>query len=205
MGLNQGDAHHPVAALARRWSLPVTVLAVAGVLALWGDAGREALSYNRGAIAAGEVWRLASGHLAHLGWSHFLLNAAGLIMTWYLVGAGLSGARWVLVMVAIVGAIDAGFWFLNPGLDWYVGLSGLLHGMLIAGAVACLRQGHRDAWLIVGLVALKLGYEQLVGPLPGSESSSGGPVIVAAHLYGALAGAAAGILLPDRVKATAPI
>jgi len=38
------------------------------------------------------------------------------------------------------------------------------------------------------LLGLKLAWEQLAGPLPGSEALSGGPVVVDAHLYGTSAG-----------------
>ena len=34
----------------------------------------------------------------------------------------------------------------------------------------------------------KIVWEQVVGPMPFSESTSGGPVLVDAHLYGAVGG-----------------
>jgi hypothetical protein len=42
-------------------------------------------------------------------------------------------------------------------------------------------------------VAAKLGFEQIQGPIPFTQASAGGPVIVAAHLYGAIGGALAAI------------
>ena len=51
-----------------------------------------------------------------------------------------------------------------------------------------------ESVVICALVIGKLIYEQLFGPLPGSESTSGGSVVVNAHLYGAIGGAiAAGV------------
>ncbi|MDH3532647.1 MAG: rhombosortase [Gammaproteobacteria bacterium] len=189
----------------RAWLLPG--LAIGGVvaLALAGDTGRSWLRYDRTAIGDGQLWRLISGHFVHLGWSHLLLNAAGLALVSYLVAARFSPARWLAIAVLTVAGIDAGFWWLEPQLEWYVGLSGLLHGLLAAGIVAGLRLRYREAWLLGVLVAAKLLYEQLVGPLPGSAASSGGTVVVAAHLYGALTGAAVGALLPIRVQPKAPI
>ena len=69
---------------------------------------------------------------------------------------------------------------------WYVGLSGVLHGFVAAGALALLlRRETLGAVLGVGLAA-KLIFEQIVGPVPFTAASVGGPVVVAAHLYGAI-------------------
>ena len=51
------------------------------------------------------------------------------------------------------------------------------------------------------IVAGKLAWEQFAGPLPGSESGSGGPVIVDAHLYGAVGGLLAAVLIRVRTSA----
>ena len=73
-------------------------------------------------------------------------------------------------------------------MAWYVGLSGVLHGLVAAGALALLlRREALGAVLALGLCA-KLGYEQLAGPVPFTAESVGGPVVVAAHLYGAAGG-----------------
>ena len=76
-----------------------------------------------------------------------------------------------------------------------MGLSGVLHAILVAGIILALSAGERVQWLLLCLVAIKLLWEQMVGPLPGSASVAGGPVLVDAHLYGAAAGAIAGFLL----------
>jgi hypothetical protein len=86
---------------------------------------------------------------------------------------------------------SAGFWYLSRNMLWYVGLSGVLHGLIIAGAIRGLRQLPGESAVILAAVIGKLTWEQLAGPLPGSESVSGGNVIVNAHLYGAIGGAIA--------------
>ena len=95
--------------------------------------------------------------------------------------------------------IDAGFWFLDRQLVWYVGLSGVLHGMLLAGLVAGWAERKTESLLLAALLLAKLIYEQFMGPLPGSESTAGGAVVVNAHLYGAAGGLFSGLLL--RVRA----
>jgi rhomboid family GlyGly-CTERM serine protease len=175
--------------------LPGFLLLAGFAIAAGGDGFREATRFERAAIGAGELHRLVTGHLAHLGWSHFLLNAAGLGLVWLLVGGAFSLLEWLVVAALCVAAIDAGLWILLPTLDWYVGLSGLLHGLLAAGAAGGLRRRPTESLIILFVVALKLAYETLGGPMPGAEGLSGGPVVTEAHLYGAVAGAVAGALL----------
>ncbi|MDJ0759180.1 MAG: rhombosortase [Woeseiaceae bacterium] len=166
----------------------LVIIVVSGLTLLAGESARLALRYERAGIEALELYRLLSGHLVHLGAGHFLLNAAGLLLVAFLVGAGLSAAAWWLVLGASIATIDLAFWFLNPTLIWYVGLSGVLHGMLVAGALVLFKQRPLESGVIVGLVVAKLAYEQLLGPLPGSETTSGGLVVIDAHLYGAIGG-----------------
>jgi rhomboid family GlyGly-CTERM serine protease len=158
------------------------------LLQLAGEPGRLALRFDRAAIGGGEIWRLVSGHLVHLGWSHFGLNIAGLILVWLLVGRQFTAGVWCVVLGAAVAGIDAGLWFLDPGLGWYVGLSGVLHGMLMAGIVGGIRSGSGEAAILGVLILVKLFWEQFFGPLPGSENIAGAIVVVNAHLYGAIAG-----------------
>jgi len=180
---------------ASHWRVAVALLLLCVLIGMFGDAGRELLRYDRLAIADGEYWRLVSGHFAHLGATHLLLNMAGLVLVWLLVGRYYSSLQWLLVLVVTLAVISGGFWFIDRHMLWYVGLSGVLHGLLLAGAIRGFTVLPPESAVIVALVAGKLVYEQLAGPLPGSESVSGGSVVVNAHLYGAIGGIiAAGIL-----------
>ncbi len=176
------------------WGLVVVLILIATLLMFSGDSGRALLRFERSGIAAGEWWRLLSGHLTHMGWSHVALNSAGLILVWYLVGTAFSALRWLLIAAVAIATMDTCFWFLNPDMAWYVGLSGLLHALLAAGIVARLGNINAETAILAALVIAKLAWEQFSGPLPGSELTSGGAVIVDAHLYGA-AGGVLGALL----------
>ena len=191
MGLDKLDN---AARLHRHWYAALMIAIIAALLQLGGDGARELLAYDRQALAAGELWRLLSGHFVHLGWSHLFLNLAGLSLVMWLVGYAFDVRRWVIITALSIAAIDAGLWLLDVQLDWYVGLSGLLHGLLAAGLFVGLARRDREALILAVFVLAKLGWEQLVGPLPGSESTSGGAVIVNAHLYGAAGGALGAVL-----------
>ena len=202
MGLNKLDN---AARLHRHWYAALLIAIVAVLLQLGGDASRELLAYDREALAAGELWRLLSGHFVHLGWSHLLLNLAGLSLVMWLVGYAFDVLHWALITALSIAAIDAGLWLLDVQLDWYVGLSGLLHGLLAAGLFVGLARRDREALILAVFVLAKLGWEQLVGPLPGSESTSGGAVIVNAHLYGAAGGALGAVLCRRSARPVASI
>ena len=193
MGLRPADGGSPALC---RWAWPGALALAAVAVAAGGLAAP--LRYEREAIAAGETWRLLTGHLAHLGTAHLVMNLVALGLVWLLVGRAFKAWGWGLAMLIIALGIDAGFWWLAPELEWYVGLSGLLHGLLAAGALAVSLQGgrgRRDGLLLLATLAAKLAFEQVGGAVPGSAALAGGPVVVDAHLYGALAGLAVGAVL----------
>ncbi|MGB5492555.1 MAG: rhombosortase [Woeseiaceae bacterium] len=205
MGLDKLKLIDARATVIKAWWLPFSMLLLALVLAFGGEATRVALRFDRPGILEGDWWRLISGHFVHLGGAHFALNAAGLGLVWYLVGKSFNGSRWLLIVIACLLGMDLGFWFLKPEISWYVGLSGLLHGLLAAGLAEKLRQPETETFILAALLLGKLAFEQLSGPLPGSEGTAGGPVVVDAHLFGAVSGALAAILLRIRVQPGAPI
>jgi rhomboid family GlyGly-CTERM serine protease len=157
-----------------------------------GDALRMDWRYQRDAIAAGESWRFLTAHLVHLDAAHALLNALGLVLLWGLFARAWRPLQWACAIGASLLAMGLGFWFLSPQLQWYVGASGLLHGVFAFGCIALLRE--RD-WIGVTATLVfiaKLAWEHWVGPLPFEE---GGTVVTVAHFYGAVGGFAAGLLM----------
>jgi rhomboid family GlyGly-CTERM serine protease len=204
MGLEKSKSTTAIS-VPTSWIVPAALLGIALLFMLGGETAREWLRYDRVWISEGESWRLLSGHLAHLGWSHFALNGAGLGLVWYLVGARYSSRVWVAIVGVSIATIDLGFWFFNPELHWYVGLSGLLHSLLAAGIVARLHPFDAETAVLALLLVSKLAWEQFGGALPGSEVTSGGPVIVAAHLYGAIGGVLGAVLSRIRVRPPASI
>lgn len=189
----------------RCWIAAAVLAALAIVLESGGDGFRSVLAWDRAAIGTGELWRLVSGHLVHLGWSHLVLNLAGLALILWVVGGAYACWRWLLIAVISLVAIDLGFWWLDTSLEWYVGLSGLLHGLLAAGLLRGAIARDPEALVLAALVLAKLAWEQFAGPLPGSAETAGGNVIVNAHLYGAVGGLLGALLVGRRVAPPAPI
>lgn len=157
----------------------------------------EILRYDRAAIAAGQIWRLVTGHLVHLGSGHLAVNVAGLALVALVVGRHLSLRAWAVTLLVCSLTTAVGLWWLSPGVRWYVGLSGVLHGLLVAGAAQGARRGPERQFnaLVLAVVVAKLGWEQFMGALPGTNRLAGGAVIVDAHLFGAIGGLAMAALL----------
>ena len=187
------------------WLIPAIIVGVSILVMFAGDAGKELLRYDRVWIGQGEFWRLISGHFAHLSWPHLALNSAGLMLVWYLVGPNFKTRSWLLVILITIATMDIAFWLMNPHLYWYVGMSGLLHGLLLAGIVIRLPALDLESGVLLLLLIAKISYEQYGGALPGSEATSGGPVVVDAHLYGALGGLLGALIGKIRAKSHAAI
>jgi rhomboid family GlyGly-CTERM serine protease len=205
MGLGQGDSEHRIIGGFSAW-LPLLAATLAALLlGLAGDTARDMLAFDRPAITAGEAWRLVSAHFVHLGLSHLLYNLTGLWLVWYLVSSALAVRDWMLVWILSIIAVSLGLWFFEPQLEWYVGLSGVIHGLLAAGVLCELGKHRLESWVLAIVLVGKIAWEQIVGPLPGSETASGGQVIVSAHFYGAIGGALAAAVIAIRVRVQASI
>ncbi|MFK8074988.1 MAG: rhombosortase [Granulosicoccus sp.] len=158
----------------------------------------DVLRFERNEIDQGHWWLLLTGNFVHLGQSHLWMNMAGFALVVALVWSHFSARIWLLIILFASLVVGLGLWRFNPEVGAYVGFSGTLHGLIIAGCLADLRSYPKSAATLLALVVAKLTWEQLSGPLPGSESTAGGSVVVDSHLYGAIGGAIIGsaLLLP---------
>src|SRR5579859_310743 len=160
---------------------------------LGGEPGRVLLRYDRTGLAAGQWWRLVTGHLIHLDLEHAALNSLGLVLMWALFARDYRPRQWFLITLTAMAAIDTGLWLRDSTVAWYVGSSGALHGVMAAGTLAHLRRRDLDGWILAIFIVVKLSYEQSAGALPFSESGPG--VVVDAHLFGSIGGACVAVCL----------
>lgn len=165
------------------------VLASLVLLALhWGgDATRTALAYGREPIQAGEWLRLVTGHWVHLNGTHVAMNIAGLWLLALLDIEDGAPSAYLLRSAVLSLAVGVMLYVLEPGLYWYVGLSGVLHGLFVIVLFRSIYP-RRDLLALVALLLLlvKLIWEHYHGAL--MQGTLDAPVIVSAHSYGALAG-----------------
>ncbi len=170
-----------------------------------GDEVLRLLRYDRGPVEAGQLWRLVTAHVVHLGWGHAVLNAAAFGLILVAFGPALRPAHWAWVVLSSLLVVDAGLWFIHPEVQWYAGLSGVLHGMVAAAAIAVWPANPRIAFAILAVVSGKLLWEFAAGPLPFSERMAGNSIIVQAHFWGAAGGALAALVVTRRHRGIDPL
>ncbi|MBA1146000.1 hypothetical protein H0Z60_02900 [Ectothiorhodospiraceae bacterium WFHF3C12] len=90
----------------------------------------------------------------------------------------------------------------SGGVDWYVGLSGALHGYAIY--LAAYSGGRAVFGLVTAVVAAKVGWESWQGASAALEAMVGGRVLVVTHLYGAVTGLTLALIVRMRARPPAP-
>lgn len=174
-----------------------TVLLI--ILQVYSDAILLSLRYESTLFINNEYWRLLSGHLVHLSWAHLFLNLLGLWTLLFIFHDIMKPTSLLISILFISIGISLGLYFFSPELDWYVGLSGVLHGLITFCILASYRTNKRSFQILLILIVIKLLWEQLFADPHAMKATIGGQVIYDAHLYGAISGvvfAAALFLVP---------
>ncbi len=173
----------------RPFLLPLGLSVLMLLIALSDEYLQQALRYDRQAIAEGQLWRLLSGHFVHMSSGHLIMNMLGLGLIAMFFWPLLGNWHWLGAIALSAMAVSGAIYAFDSQVLWYVGFSGVLHGLFVVASLANIRVRPGEGRLLLTLIGIKLLWEQVLGPLPGSEQTAGGPVLVDAHLYGAVAGA----------------
>ena len=146
------------------------------------------LAYYHTGIAQFEFWRLISASFCHTNFYHLLMNIFGLMITLLLF---IDTFKFIKIFPLIIfNSLFIGImlFFFEPQVSWYVGLSGVLHGLFSYGVSVDLYNKDRWGYLLGGGFILKIIYEQLFGAAQSTIDLINAPVLVNAHLYGAFSG-----------------
>ncbi|WP_144393568.1 rhombosortase [Pleionea sediminis] len=180
--------------LLRQYQIPLIIASIAILLAAFNQQLHEVLSYQRSLISDGELWRLVTGNFLHSNWPHLLLNIGGLFLIWFVYNdLGDPLWQWIFLLTPLLGCTLLLFAF-SPDLEGYVGLSGGLHGTIVAFGLADFRKNKLLSVLLVIGVTMKLGYEQVYGSSESIKELIQSNVAIDAHLWGAICGFAVGII-----------
>jgi rhomboid family GlyGly-CTERM serine protease len=178
----------------------VAIVVAAIALLLQAIGAVDALELRR-ALWMQQPWRLLTGHLVHLNWLHALVNAAALFIVARLFARDLDATRQGVVMALSAIVIGIGLSTAYRGIDWYRGLSGVIHALFFAGAAAWLVSERspdlRKVWLPAALLVggwIKVLFEQPRGDLLPHAEWLGAAVVPQAHLIGAACGTTLGLL-----------
>ncbi len=154
------------------------------------------LSYRYDNIAAGELWRIATGNLLHTNLWHLLMNLAGFWVILFLHEMHYKGhaSKFMGLFFSLCILEGLGLYFFYPELKGYVGLSGLLHGLFTFGALLDIRKGYISGYLLLVGVCLKVAYEMYFGASESVSSLINARVATESHFIGVLTGLLCGLV-----------
>lgn len=173
---------------------PIFITAIAFVLTLltltfFENMLFNTLSLDASKVSTGEYWRLLTANLVHFGWLHTLMNAAALLLCALAFFMDYSLKKFSLLLLWCCAGVGVGIYVFNPEYSPYAGLSGAIHGLIVAGLLQTRAYPLWIRVLALGLVVAKLVQENSAG-YEATDLQVLLPVAVAveSHLYGAIAG-----------------
>ncbi|HCM47214.1 MAG TPA: rhombosortase [Colwellia sp.] len=175
--------------IQKQHSLLVVIIALLAILAyLLNDEIDSLFVYQYQLISQGELWRIFTGHFLHTNGIHLLLNLAALILLWALHGHFYNLKNYSLLFITSALICSAGLFYFSPEIHQYVGLSGVLHGIFVFGAILDIRYKDKTGYLLFIGVWLKIAHEQFYGASKQVSTLIDANVAIDAHLWGALGG-----------------
>lgn len=153
------------------------------------------LIYDNQLIAQGEYWRLITGHLLHSNVIHLLLNGAAIILLCSLHGQFYTIKSYLLLFLFCALFTSLALYHFDPNLNRYVGLSGILHGVFVWGACLDIYHKEKTGYLLLVGVVIKIIHEQMFGASEDLAELIAANVAINAHLWGAIAGLIAFLIL----------
>lgn len=173
--------------LQPRYVFPPLCLILLSSLLAWLGMNNE-LEFNRQLIEQGQLWRLFTSQFVHANWAHLGLNCAGIALIWLLHGEYTSPSRYGFNIATLAIWCGLGVFWFCPTITIYTGLSALLHGVIIWGAIKDVTVGLKSGYVLFIGVWVKLIAEQINGPSADIGALINSTVAVDAHLIGAIGG-----------------
>ncbi|WP_059120346.1 rhombosortase [Vibrio sp. MEBiC08052] len=155
----------------------------------------DMLVWDKQAITQGQWWRIVTGNFTHTNTTHLAMNLIALWLITLIFRPSVRALWQQLLLLSLLIGIGL-FW---SDLDFYVGLSGTLHGLFASFALSEALQGRKSSWLLVVGVCGKVIWEQCFGASEATQALIEAPVAIQAHLLGLAGGLLFGF--STRIKA----
>ena len=163
----------------------------------------KALVYDRGAVLAGEAWRLITGPLVHFSGDHLFFN----LLVFAAAGSLIERKRPGLFALLCLAASAAGglcILYMSPGMSVFGGLSGIATAAVVFLALdEWARRGGRLWLAVLALTAGKVTLEWVLGA-PLFAGAGAFVVVPAVHLAGGLTAIGAHLAVLRRRWAPVP-
>ncbi|KPH64851.1 rhombosortase [Pseudoalteromonas porphyrae] len=165
---------------------PLCLMVLSALFALFSL--NDSLEFNRQLIEQGQVWRLISSQYVHTNWAHLGLNCAGIILIWALHAEHTKPLVYGAHTIVLATWCGICIYYFCPDIEIYTGLSALLHGVIVWGAIKDITVGMKTGWLLFFGIWAKILFEQLEGPSAQVSELIASNVAIDAHLIGAIGG-----------------
>jgi rhomboid family GlyGly-CTERM serine protease len=170
-------------------ALNISIVGLIVISAAATDALFPLLSLVRVQVEQGEYWRLFTSSFVHFGWPHTLMNLAAFLLCALALLNNFPVKQLLGLIIFCCLSVGLGVFYLNPEYGTYAGLSGAIHGFIIAGLMRNRRHPYWLNAIFIALVFSKIIYEHQPD-YQATQLQTLMPVPVAydAHMYGAIAG-----------------
>ncbi|MEH6452333.1 MAG: rhombosortase [Psychromonas sp.] len=148
----------------------------------------DLLAYYHTGIAQGELWRVISASFCHTNLNHLLMNLTGLVVTLALFIDTFKKVSIIPLLIFCSIFISVCLFFLEKDVIWYVGLSGVLHGLFAYGIANDIKNKSLWGFILGAGIIIKIIYEQTYGAQQSTINLIEANVLVNAHAYGVIAG-----------------
>ncbi len=118
-------------------------------------------AYDLSMIHSGEYWRVITAHFVHSNLWHAVMNYAALLVICSLFPSSILSIQLISSLVLMSLIVSTGFYFLYPQLGTYVGLSGVLHGLLVWLAFVNFKYEPRFCSFLIIILIGKVLYENI--------------------------------------------
>jgi rhomboid family GlyGly-CTERM serine protease len=167
---------------------PLIIIMVSIVLAISEPLSSYWLAYDRIQLDNFQWWRILTAHFLHTNITHLLLNITGLTLLWALHGHYFKMACYMSQFFVLCLGTSIGLYVFAGQMQWYVGLSGVLHGLFIIGAYLDIQNQFKTGWIMLLGVWLKVVHEQIYGASEEVAKLIAAHVAIDAHLFGTITG-----------------
>ena len=117
-----------------------------------------------------------------------MLNAAAVVLLWALHGQYYNYKNYLIIFITSALVCGLGIYWFSLDITLYVGLSGVLHGFFVWGALMDIKHKEKTGYLLFVGVMLKIAHEQIYGASAEVELLINASVATDAHFYGAIGG-----------------
>ncbi len=169
----------------KEFYLVIMVASICTLILLFAPESIHLLRYQSLEVSNGEWWRLITANFTHSGWNHWLLNLSGLVLIDYLYQPTIKQINRTSLLVFCI-FLNVIFLHIFMSLEWYVGLSGALHGYLIGGALLSFKQTKIYSCIIILVVSIKLVSELTWEINQFTADMIAANVVEESHFFGAI-------------------